>query len=80
MKDAFSQPQSTRSGCQHMMGCKCDAPFHLRASTPVERRKEQRLPPPSDKEQLYLTLLLKIRDRSIPQTLRLEIDRLLSQP
>lgn len=41
MKDAFTQPRNIRPGCQHQLGCKCDIPYHLRASTEIEQAREQ---------------------------------------
>lgn len=42
MKDAYSQPRKLQPGCEHFQGkCKCDTPYHLRASTPLELRQEE---------------------------------------
>jgi hypothetical protein len=41
-KNAFTMPRSVRTGCQHMGGCACDVPYHLRESTPTEQRFEAR--------------------------------------
>lgn len=41
MKDAYRQPLKLQPGCEHFQGkCKCDVPYHLRESTPVELQRE----------------------------------------
>lgn len=81
MKDAFTQPQRTGTGCQHFQGnCRCDVPYHLRASSLTERRRELRKAQPSENESLYREMLAKVLDRSIPHTLRQQIIKLLNQP
>lgn len=73
MKDSFSEPLSIRPGCQHQLGCRCEVPYYLRPSTPVERRKELRRPVLSEKETFYREMLLEVLQRTIPMTLRRQI-------
>lgn len=40
--NAFTEPRKVQPGCQHQLGCKCEVPYHLRPSTPEERRIEER--------------------------------------
>jgi len=42
--DAYRYPQKVRAGCQHQLGCGCDPPFWLRASSPAEQAREFRPP------------------------------------
>lgn len=39
-KDAYASPRVIRPGCEHKLGCRCDPPYHLRESTPVEKARE----------------------------------------
>lgn len=39
--DAYRNPQQVRPGCQHQLGCKCDPPYWLRASSPAEEARER---------------------------------------
>ena len=41
--DAYRHPQRVRPGCQHQLGCKCDPPYWLRASSPAEEAHEARI-------------------------------------
>lgn len=36
MLDAYRYPRRIQPGCQHQLGCKCDAPYWLREPTPAE--------------------------------------------
>jgi hypothetical protein len=49
--DAYRFPQQLRPGCTHQLGCRCVAPYHLRASSPAEEAREgrevARIPSPS---------------------------------
>ena len=45
--DAYTRARRVSPGCQHNLGCKCEPPYWLRDSTPVEQAREvvQRLTP-----------------------------------
>lgn len=43
VKNAYSDPQRVRPGCEHRLGCKCDVPFWLRNYTQAENEFEQRM-------------------------------------
>lgn len=45
--DAYRFPPKLQPGCQHQLGCKCDPPFWLRASSPAEEEREKALQPPA---------------------------------
>jgi hypothetical protein len=34
--NAYRRPRKTQPGCQHMLGCKCEAPFWLRQPSAAE--------------------------------------------
>lgn len=38
--DAYSRARRVQPGCQHYLGCKCEAPYWLRDSSPVEQSRE----------------------------------------
>jgi hypothetical protein len=40
MYDAYSRPRKVQPGCQHHLGCKCEPPYWLRPSSPIEQAKE----------------------------------------
>lgn len=44
--DAYTKPSIYKTGCQHRFGCRCETPYWLRESTPIEQRKEQRIERP----------------------------------
>lgn len=46
--DAYRYARHVREGCQHQMGCKCDAPMWLRLPTPAEESRW--FMPPADKD------------------------------
>lgn len=48
--DAYRYPQRVRPGCQHQLGCKCERPYWLRASSPAEEARESRMRPASSGE------------------------------
>lgn len=37
-RNAYVQPRTVKNGCQHMGGCGCSVPFHLREPTAAERK------------------------------------------
>lgn len=41
--DAFTQPRVVRPGCQHNLGCRCEAPYWLRPSSLIEQQRESLL-------------------------------------
>jgi hypothetical protein len=41
-QERVHDPRTVKSGCQHLGGCGCDVPYHLRESTPAEQRFEAR--------------------------------------
>lgn len=43
MPDAYRQPQETRPGCTHQLGCRCTPPFWLRPSSPIEEARAERM-------------------------------------
>jgi hypothetical protein len=43
MPDAYRHPQEVRPGCQHQLGCRCTPPFWLRASSPIEEARAERM-------------------------------------
>ena len=43
--DAYRRARVVRDGCKHMLGCKCDPPYWLRASTPAEESHEALMKP-----------------------------------
>jgi hypothetical protein len=43
MLDAYRNPLAVRPGCQHQLGCKCQAPYWLRPSTAAEELTEAQL-------------------------------------
>ena len=43
--DAYRYPQRVRPGCTHQLGCKCDPPYWLRASSPAEEAREKAIQP-----------------------------------
>lgn len=43
--DAYRFPQASRPGCTHQLGCRCTAPYWLRASSPAELEREAKLAP-----------------------------------
>jgi len=40
-RNAYTEPRRIVPGCQHMLGCKCDAPYWLREPTRREINFEQ---------------------------------------
>jgi hypothetical protein len=44
MLDAYRYPRRIQPGCQHILGCKCDAPYWLREPTPAELERWWKLP------------------------------------
>lgn len=41
--DAYRIPRRVRDGCQHNLGCRCDPPYWLRASSQAEEVHERRI-------------------------------------
>lgn len=42
-RDAYREPQRVRPGCQHQLGCRCDPPYWMRASSLAELAHEAQL-------------------------------------
>jgi hypothetical protein len=51
--DAYRRARVIREGCKHMLGCKCDPPYWLRASTAAEQAHEASLTTPKPVELDY---------------------------
>lgn len=43
--NAYTQPRKVKPGCEHRLGCACDAPYWLRQSTPAEQAFEKAIQP-----------------------------------
>lgn len=43
MKNAYLEGRRIQPGCKHMLGCKCEIPYHLRPSTSAEQKMEKRI-------------------------------------
>jgi hypothetical protein len=43
--DAYRRARVVREGCQHNLGCRCEPPYWLRASTPAEEMHEALMKP-----------------------------------
>lgn len=43
--DAYRRARVVRDGCKHMLGCKCEPPYWLRASTAAEEAHEALMKP-----------------------------------
>lgn len=41
--DAYTRPRVVVPGCQHQMGCRCEPPYWLRASSPKEIERTRKL-------------------------------------
>ncbi len=41
--NAYRRAQMLRPGCTHQLGCRCEAPFWLRPSTPAEEAIADRI-------------------------------------
>lgn len=37
-RNAYASPRVLQAGCQHLLGCKCSVPFHLREPTAAEQK------------------------------------------
>lgn len=38
--DHYTNERRVQPGCQHNLGCKCEPPYWLRLSTPIEQARE----------------------------------------